>query len=1055
MNSPAKRIAIVYTYIYIYISADRDNWAGCQASSELRLSKSNGASSLETTFEEAKAADAVLVIEGIRPENFLDDADSGLDTTFQQLAFHIERFSGVVLLLVTSEDVFRLQLLPQEFARLIKFMVLFDHPSAAQRKALWRSALPPRVPLASDVDFEELGGRFDLNADAIASAAFRAAAAAVLRQGEERQVLREDLVTAAELEQSLMDKSKSAASCRPCVEEFLRKHRYTEVSSFHKVYLLKEERERRRSWKGCERLCLQVRAAELDRLFVPTLTLDGMEGSYPEMFNQHPKNMGLCFSIAPSGRDVLLIEAQDRLCNEDLEGTMYFNASGGMRPGHIAKLEPVAQNGMEEFLLDLTDWLKRFSEYFKGDMEHTQILEMKGYTSNFLVRCSTQQPSKMPVKSAQSSLTVYYTVAFSALPEVPMVPRPSDPRVGFFTNSILVGGPRQATTIQHVISRWDLTKHHELQYVIDRAVPKLYHETIKKGVHAWNAAFEPVVGRPVLRCVGPDDSDYPEEYHPGDGRHIAIFMTNPSTKGLLGYGPSAFDYRSGEILMASVMLGLKPHVKVPSDLSETLLKSPDSNSCQQPLLDADDPDVMKYLLETVVHEVGHTLGLRHNFIAAEDGHSSVMDYPDDLDTSDPAKPVFGGHFLGGPGRYDQYAISYGYTPLEEVRGQRHAKLELLANGQSVEEEEVSTEPQNPLFASDDDVGGLDPRVQQRMASIERMGVDKILWALQRRKMLLEHVQSSHVDCNLYSQRVLNTLEICTRAVLAAGAYVGGALVDARRSGVQRVEAEAALRYVAVALHMLVGPVFRFEGGESDRLLVRRDGEYGVARTSVLELQGQACQSILGRLLDPAVLARHEAQRETAVEPRPHSTLELLSAMAFGMPSDFDLGPAKELDKVPDGLLWPLSHDFRLEEGHVASLAAATEDPLACQARLAFAKLVNHLARDPGVHALVRSHAMAFVLIVQECLKGLKERSDLGSLVQAHWGLVLEALKEKRRNGDEDGSDEDALKIILGNGKAWHECNGMAQPCSDVALQSIVSESCMLQVASRGNHGSMW
>ena len=35
-----------------------------------------------------------------------------------------------------------------------RFMVLFDHPSAAQRKALWRSALPPRVPLASDVDFE-------------------------------------------------------------------------------------------------------------------------------------------------------------------------------------------------------------------------------------------------------------------------------------------------------------------------------------------------------------------------------------------------------------------------------------------------------------------------------------------------------------------------------------------------------------------------------------------------------------------------------------------------------------------------------------------------------------------------------------------------------------------------------------------------------------------------------------------------------------------------------------------------------------------------------------
>ncbi|CAE7203586.1 cdc48, partial [Symbiodinium pilosum] len=980
-----------------------------EVTSELRMSKSNGANSLETTFEEAKAADAVLVIEGIRPENFLDDADSGLDTTFQQLAFHIERFSGVVLLLVTSDDVFRLQLLPQEFARLVKFLVVFDHPSAEQRVALWRSALPPRVPLSGEVDFEELGGRFDLNADAISSAAFRAAAAAVLRQGDQRQVMREDLVSAAELELSLLDKSKSVVSSRPSIEEFLRKHRYSDASSFHRVYLLKEER------GGCERLCLQVQASELGRLFIPILTLDGVEGSYPEMFDQHPKNMGLCFSIAPSGRDVLLIEAQDRLSQEDLEGSMYWNASGGgcsMRPGHIAKLEPVAQNGMEEFLLDLTDWLKRFSEYFKGDEAHTQILEMKGYSSNFLVRCSTQQPSNVPVKSAKGSLTVYYTVAFSALPEVPMVPRPSDPRVGYFTNAILVGGPRQATTVQHVISRWDLTRHQQLKYVIDRAVPKLYHETIKTGVHAWNAAFEFVLGRAVLHCVAPDDSDYPEEYQPGDGRHISIFMTNPSTKGLLGYGPSAFDYRSGEILMASVVLGLKSHVKIPSDFSESLFKSPDSTCCQQQLLDADDPDVMKYLLETVVHEVGHTLGLRHNFIAAEDGHSSVMDYPDDLDTSDPSKPVFGGHFLGGPGRYDKYAISYGYTPLDtEVRGQRHSKLELLANGQSVEEE-LSAEPRNPLFASDDDVGGLDPRVQQRLASVERMGVDKILWALQRRKTLLEHVQSSHVDCNLYSQRVLNTLEICARAVLAAGAYIGGALVDARRSGVQRVEADAALRYVAVVLNMLVGPVFRLDGPESDRLLVRREGEYGVVRTSVLELHGQACESILGRLLDPSVLARHEGQRETAVEPRPHSTLELLSALAFGMPSGFDMGPAKELDKVPDGLLWPLRHDFRLEEGQsAAELRAATEDPLACQARLAFAKLVNHLARDPAVHALVRSHAMAFVLIVQECLQGLKDRSDLGTLVQAHWGLLLEALKEKRRQGE--SSDDAELVVLMG------------------------------------------
>eukprot|EP00434_Breviolum_minutum_P029675 symbB.v1.2.026233.t1/scaffold2605.1/size75065/4 len=239
---------------------------------------------------------------------------------------------------------------------------------------------------------------------------------------------------------------------------------------------------------------------------------------------------------------------------------------------------------MQELLVDLTDWMKRFSEYFKGDGQQTQILEAKGYHENFLLRCSTQQQSKLPVKSANDSLTVYFTVAFAALPAEPMIPRASDARVGFFTTPILVGGPTQATTVQYVISKWDLARRKQLQYVIDKSVPEIYHETIKKGVMAWNETI-PVCdvngsGEPLLHCVAPGDVDYPDEYEAGDGRHVAIFMTNPSTKGLLGYGPSAVDYRSGEILTASVVLALKSHVKIPSDYSEHLLKQKDS--CLQP-----------------------------------------------------------------------------------------------------------------------------------------------------------------------------------------------------------------------------------------------------------------------------------------------------------------------------------------------------------------------------------------------------------------------------------------------------------------------------------------
>lgn len=874
----------------------------------MRTAKSNGGS-LETTFEEAKAADAVLVIEGIRPESFLDESDVGLDSAFQQLAFHIERFSGVVLLLVTSDDVFRMQLLPQEFARLTKFLVLFDHPTADQRQALWRSALPSRVPLAEDVDFAVLGA-YDLDAGGIASAAFRACAKAVLRT-DMAKVFLEDLTSAAEVEKSLLNKSKGVSACRPSIEEFLRKHRYQEISSFHTIYMLTEERSGRRSWKGCERLCWRLKSSDLERLFIPILTLDGVEGSYPEMFDQHPKNMGLCFQMASNGYDVLLLEAQDRLSSNDLEGSMYFSGTGGMRPGHVAKLEPVACNGTQELLVDLTDWMKRFSEYFKGDGQQTQILEAKGYKDNFLIRCSTQQQSKLPVKSAKDSLTVYFTVAFASLPAEAMTPRASDARVGFFTTPILVGGPTQATTVQYVISKWNLERRKQLQYVIDKSVPEIYHETIKKGVLAWNETLCGATDRsdplPLVLCVAPGDDEYPEEYEAGDGRHIAIFMTNPSTKGLLGYGPSAVDYRSGEILTASVVLALKSHVTIPSDYSEPLLKQKDGGRWCQRLLDADDPDVLKCLLETTVHEVGHTLGLRHNFIAAEDGRSSVMDYPDDLDTTDPEAPVFGGHFLGSPGRYDDYAIKYGYTPLEgETRGQRHPKLELLANGQSASDQQL-LEPRNPLFASDDDVGGLDPRVQKGAADIKRMGVDKILWSRLRRKTLLEHVQEGLIDCNLYSQRVLATLEITSQAVLCASGLLGGRQVDASRSRAQPVEFKVALQYVAVALHLLGGPVFRLLDAEKEHLLKRRDGEYGLTATSALTMHAEVCDQILGRLLDPSMLEQLESQ--TSEQRSQPEAFQLMKALAFGTEP---LGPAKELEGTPlGGLLYPLRPDLRM------------------------------------------------------------------------------------------------------------------------------------------------
>jgi len=959
---------------------------------------------LEVTFEEARLADAALVFEGIRAE-----ALCGSDNVSQQLAFHIERFSGVVLLLVTSTEMFRQQLLPPELSRLIKFFIVFDRPASEQRARIWRSALPDKTPVADNIDFDELGRRFEISADGIASAAFRAAATAVLREGSARRVSVDDLMRAGEIEARSAEASDGRLSLRTSIGEHLRKHHYAEYSSFHGIYVMHEERDGQ-LWKSCEKVCWRLKVIELDTLFIPIVTLDGIEGCYPEMFDAHPKDRGFCFTLAANGQDVLLIEAQERLSDTDLQSSMYSVTSGGMRHGHIVRLVPVAQDCQRELLVDMTEWLKMFSAYFKGESAHTYLLETRAFSDNFLFRFSTQSKCDAPLKRQSEGLTVYFTVAFVKLPKEPMVPRPADPRVGYFMTPVLVGGPRQATTVQYVANRWNLDRCKFLVYVIDASVPDVYHSTIKQGVMAWNAAFEACGLCNIMRCVAPGDLDYPTEYVQGDGRHIAISMTNPSTRGLLGCGPSAVDYRSGEILMASVMLGLKSHVESASRYSEDLLVRPTSaqKGCQR-LLDGDDPDVVKHLLFTVIHEVGHTLGLRHNFIAAEDGHSSVMDYADDLDTSDPGLPVFGGKFLSSPGRYDVYAITYGYTKLDgEVRGGRHHGLDLLANGQPLSDITVSSESRNPLFASDEDLDGVDPRVRQHSACVERMGTDKVAWALVRRRKLLECVRAGQIDCNLYSQLVLAALGVVTHAVEGAAGFVGGALVDARRDCAIPCEASAGTRFVDVLLDVLVGPLFRFDAEEVRHLLRRQDGSYGLRSANVLELHSKCCQSLLSLLLSPDALAQLEAQRTLCTDngSRPSSAYELLAALAFGVNHSGDCATQTR------GLFHPLRAGQRLLSTHCADLDASAADPLSTQARLSAARLVNGLVRKRNVHAVVQAHAWALVQAVEHAAEGLDMFEHLSPVTRAHWKLVLETLKDKREASREAEEEEQEVKVSL-------------------------------------------
>jgi hypothetical protein len=651
-------------------------------------------------------------------------------------------------------------------------------------------------------------------------------------------------------------------------------------------------------------------------------------------------------------------------------------------------------------------------------------------------------PTPMPLPGPPTttpdprSFFVGYVYSFMALPAQPMAPRLADARIGHFTDAFTdLGSDFKANPRVHHVSRWRLEKKDPaaemsepvkpITFWLDANIPKRYRASVEAGILEWNKAFERIGFKNAIVAKQQGDD---EAFDTLEAGHASIRWFTGADAGF-ARGPSHSDPRSGEILDADIAMsdvfargsrrfivedaGALPAMEGAFQLPFGRHGAPaachyaDAVAGQMQfaldLLDArgdiapDSPEaeafVQAVIKDTIMHEVGHTLGLKHNFKAsttvtraqlqdktwtdANGISGSVMDYNAyNLALQGERQGARNNTTLGA---YDYWAIEYAYKPFHPD----HEAAELAR---------IAARSKEPglAFADDGDAytfsegGGIDP-----LANIFDLGDDPLAYYRKRlalSKELWERVQARPRQDGEDPLRQRRSLLAGFRQIAAmpplAAKYVGGMYTVRDTSGrepnyrpVEPARQREALRFLADGIFSVDS--FRFKpeflaGMGPDYIEWQRAAPVSIP-TVVLRMQTQTLDRLLAggtaqRLLDlPGYLPA--AQRRDAL-----SLNELYGTLQQAVWSELKGG--KEIELMRRNL--QREHLKRVQmlivrgapgmPADVSSLVRLHATQLQAQLRDAQAK------GNGGLSVETRAHLQESLATLSEALRATMQRS---------------------------------------------------------------------------------